>query len=341
MTAANIPQRKGPSGPRAGAVSSGGGNSLVFRPDGVAGGNVYSTWPALVAAAVSIQGPKTVTIDASLAAATIPAGAWDLGAETTIVASAGTLPTPLSLAPGATLVGVVEIVDVAVTKDGASPAILNTDAATQFFYLSGTATVTCAGAGPFLRQAVPSPFTLFVRGLAEVAAGASPVLDTLIAGTTLGVIALDAAFVDAGIIAGPAGGTYYGVVGSAAAFVDPSQPGVPGGVLTVAIWEQSRYVQYDDSLAPPLGASTVQGAIDALKALPGPPYQTDEFVAAAAQTFFVLSFLPIDIPNMEVFVNGVRYNLGSSYTVAALILTWLNSPFVMSAGDNVIVTYQR
>jgi hypothetical protein len=308
----------------------------------VTSGNVYATWPALVVAAFAIQGPKTVAIDTSFAAAVVPAGAWNFGTETIIVGSAGTSPTPLSIAPGATLVGVVDVVDVAVTTNGATPTILNTSAATQFFYLSGTTTVACAGAGPFLRQTVAAPFTLYVRGLAAVNAGASPVLDTLIAGTTLGVVALDAGFIDAGIVAGPAGGTYYGVIGSAAAFVDPSQPGVPGGVIPIANREQSKYIQYDDTLAPPvLGANTVQGAIDALKALPGPPYQTDEFVAAAAQTFFVLSFLPIDIPNMEVFVNGVRYNLGSSYTVAALILTWLNAPFVMSAGDNVIVAYQR
>jgi hypothetical protein len=57
--------------------------TLVYRPGGVAEGNVFTTWPTLVAAAVLIQGPKTVFVDTSVAPgdgqAHAIAGTWNLG----------------------------------------------------------------------------------------------------------------------------------------------------------------------------------------------------------------------------------------------------------------------
>ncbi len=69
--------------PGAGAAASGGDPVLVFRPGGVAGGNVYVDVPTLAAAAKAVQGPKTIFVDLSLAPgdnnAHIPAGTWDFG----------------------------------------------------------------------------------------------------------------------------------------------------------------------------------------------------------------------------------------------------------------------
>jgi hypothetical protein len=52
--------------------------SVVFRPGGVAGGNVYTTWASMMADLAQFQGPKDIYVDDSLAAAHVTAGAWNL-----------------------------------------------------------------------------------------------------------------------------------------------------------------------------------------------------------------------------------------------------------------------
>lgn len=51
-------------------------SAFVYRPGGVAGGNVFVTWESLVTALATVQGPKTVEIDPRLAAAEVPPGTW-------------------------------------------------------------------------------------------------------------------------------------------------------------------------------------------------------------------------------------------------------------------------
>jgi len=51
----------------------------VFRPGGVAKGNVYTDWATLVADAVQVQGRKTIQFDDSVVSpVVIPAGVWDM-----------------------------------------------------------------------------------------------------------------------------------------------------------------------------------------------------------------------------------------------------------------------
>jgi hypothetical protein len=57
---------------------SGAANSFVFRPGGVAAGNVFTTWPSLMAAVNSAPGINSILIDASIAAAHVPAGTWNV-----------------------------------------------------------------------------------------------------------------------------------------------------------------------------------------------------------------------------------------------------------------------
>lgn len=61
----------------------GGGSSLfiadgiIFRPGGVAGGNVFTTWASAFAALQSVQGATTLYVDSSIAAANVPPGTYD------------------------------------------------------------------------------------------------------------------------------------------------------------------------------------------------------------------------------------------------------------------------
>ena len=67
---------------------------LVFRPGGVPGGNVYTTWPTLYTAITLMQGPKTVAVDSHLAAANVPAGTYALD-EVTFEPGTSQANTPL------------------------------------------------------------------------------------------------------------------------------------------------------------------------------------------------------------------------------------------------------
>jgi hypothetical protein len=64
-----------------------GGNVLVYQPGGTAGGNVFTNFALLATAAQTIQGPKIIWIDPTLAGgdgnAHVPAGTYTVGPEVT------------------------------------------------------------------------------------------------------------------------------------------------------------------------------------------------------------------------------------------------------------------
>jgi hypothetical protein len=64
---------------RAARAAANPGATFVFRPGGIAGANVYTDWPSLMAARAQIQGQAWIQIDDSIVSpATVPAGAWNL-----------------------------------------------------------------------------------------------------------------------------------------------------------------------------------------------------------------------------------------------------------------------
>lgn len=86
--------------------------NLVFRPGGVADGNVYTDWAALVAAAQQIRGYKTIQFDDSIVSpCVIPAGAWNM-AEcewTGFLLGASPNTVQISLADGATFINLRKV----------------------------------------------------------------------------------------------------------------------------------------------------------------------------------------------------------------------------------------
>lgn len=80
----------------------GGGGSqttFVYRPGGVAGGNVYTSWAALYAALNAVDGPCVVQLDNSAGAVLIPAGTYDL-LDVKLIGLGGKLLTQANLAEG-------------------------------------------------------------------------------------------------------------------------------------------------------------------------------------------------------------------------------------------------
>src|SRR5271163_1230564 len=66
----------GPPGPPGPPGPSGAGSGIIFRPGGVAAGNVYTTWATAYTALVAANGAATVYVDSSLAPAVVPPGVY-------------------------------------------------------------------------------------------------------------------------------------------------------------------------------------------------------------------------------------------------------------------------
>jgi hypothetical protein len=66
----------------------------------------------------------------------------------------------------------------------------------------------------------------------------------------------------------------------------------------------------------------------------------DNFTATALQTSFQLTG-KCNSSRIFCFVNGVRYRLSVSFTLDNVtgVVTWLNAPFTLGAGDEVSFEY--
>ena len=70
----------------------------------------------------------------------------------------------------------------------------------------------------------------------------------------------------------------------------------------------------------------------------GFPIQENVFAPANLQTVFTLS--NVWAGNYAVvYVNGIEYVLGSDFTIAGTTLTWLDVPFTLALGDQLVVDY--
>jgi hypothetical protein len=72
----------------------------------------------------------------------------------------------------------------------------------------------------------------------------------------------------------------------------------------------------------------------------GGAFTENEFNATAAQTVFTLSssFAPGGLSIL--FVNGIGYAEGTEYTISGTTLTWLDVPFILDAGDRVVIKFE-
>ena len=79
--------------------------TLVFQPGGVAGGNVYTSWPALMTDFGLTKGPIEIAIDASFSGGTanIPVGIWDLQSRGSIINAIPGFFTTVNIVDGAQL----------------------------------------------------------------------------------------------------------------------------------------------------------------------------------------------------------------------------------------------
>jgi hypothetical protein len=130
---------------------------FVYRPGGVAAGNVYTSWPAVVAAMAAVEGCKMLEFDDSIVSpAPVPAGAWTMNGVTWTGARVSeTDVTQVQIADGASFTGLRRFSGFLLVEFlGSAPAVadLADDDAVYFEHVIG---IQCAGTAPmFLVSAV-------------------------------------------------------------------------------------------------------------------------------------------------------------------------------------------
>ena len=69
-------------------------------------------------------------------------------------------------------------------------------------------------------------------------------------------------------------------------------------------------------------------------------FAEDDFTPLNGQTVFALSS-PMIVGGLSIVtVNGVVYTKGVDYTIAGVVLTWLNALFALANTDSLVARYQ-
>jgi hypothetical protein len=214
---------------KAGAGQSGAlGPVLVFRPGGVAGGNVYTDWALLMAAAAVRAGHKTIEIDTSLGAANVPAGAWNLDDVTLVPrVPAGTGATTLTFEQGATITyELLEVRGPLQLVQASSVVVATAQENSLLLLLYGANIKVQPAAAPFLEVTAAEVAAQIVALAAGIGQNNNPVIQ-VDAGAICTIHAYDQAGIHSDALSG--GGT-------AIVFYDASSaPGAPQTVATLTL----------------------------------------------------------------------------------------------------------
>jgi hypothetical protein len=125
-----------------------GASTVVWRPGGVSAGNVFATWPEVVAQVAKMNGEITIAVDATIVPVpVIPAGAWDLrppgvtGPVFLVNGTPGNVDPFITIANApVTINGLTGIRDLQIDNNSTSNVISST-ASQLNFYLEGTASI--------------------------------------------------------------------------------------------------------------------------------------------------------------------------------------------------------
>lgn len=150
------------------------GNAVIFKPGGVAGKNLYTTWPDVMTAVALLKGPTTIYFDDSnVTPAVIPAGVYALDNVTFDNWKQGQS-TNVQVAAGVTWTGLVAI-------NNLNIEFLNTavvESLTQrAMFFEGT-TITASGTAPIWEIPLGAQFQCY-KGTFLNGTPASPVVDVL------------------------------------------------------------------------------------------------------------------------------------------------------------------
>ena len=201
--------------------------TFVFQPGGVAGGNVFTTWAALMAAAALSLGAKWVEYDNTLGACHITAGTWNIDLFTFSPAFSNGTNRNLIVDVGVVLNFVtVTSYNVAwVNNATATPCIVPNTASQSWRMSSGT--LSCGvGAAPMFDCQNGGTLSVTCQVSAQLSTGSGPSIQCDAGGTTV-VRLTDFSILQASALTG--GGT-ISVQFADSATVSQTQPGAVGAL---------------------------------------------------------------------------------------------------------------
>jgi len=238
--------------------------TFVFRPGGVAGGNVYTTWATLYAAFSAVEGPKWVQVDSSLAVATVPAGTWDVR-DVNWVGHFGDLgaSAQLDFADGAKFTNLSSISQVLSFVSHSTSSVVDVPLGTTYVvYLHEGVNIGCDGTAPFFSVGATNLVLVTFVSAAIVDLG-YPVVDLYDAGSQVIVVGFDmgsdalSGRLDPDTISGIAGSTLL-LPRDSNSNLSTTQPSFLGTITRIDLDAATR-IYYALS---PLTTSTVSGAMD-------------------------------------------------------------------------------
>lgn len=247
------------TGTAGGGPSGTASNLLVFQPNGTAGGNVFTDFGLLHTAAVAINGPILLYVDGTDNgnAATVPAlgGPWHFPNPETLIKGPWNVAISLTLTLQASLSGVLEFEDIIVQQGSQLTPALSFASGTTFLKMTGTVFLGSATTPLVEVSGAGTSLQIDEFRSSEFGDGVNATITTGAGATTTFALQDDSSLND---LTPGGGGTYQCFVFSVAAF--------NGSNIADTLDTFAALLGYNDSLvAPALGVTQVQAAIDALK----------------------------------------------------------------------------
>ena len=186
-----------------------GDTAVVFRPGGVAGGVVYTSWTALYAAIITLDVARvTVTFDNSLAPCNIPAGSYSLPNVyfEAILGTALVTPVQVTLQNGCVFTAFPGVGNlITLVSESSTPVFVVPD--NYLIGLQFTGTLTSLTGAPMIQ--VPAGLTLFLILLSDssISGTAGFPLIELVGNATLAILLAEAATLGDNTIGGGATST--------------------------------------------------------------------------------------------------------------------------------------
>jgi len=213
---------------------AGSASVLVFRPGSSgAAGNVFPTWPALVASAQAVQGLKWIVVDDTIEPCVVPAGQWKLGGYSIMVGrppALGAGRALLTFQDLAKLVDVFEFVALDLTSESSEQVMESGDyagmgEAVEFWLRMGTSLTTTGTSYFFRTSSGPSNSTWWLTEDSTVVtpAQSASVLAAISRSTSLKVMAGDVSVVERLTLEGQGNAPCIGVIVNSGALIDPNQ----------------------------------------------------------------------------------------------------------------------
>ena len=334
----------GPPGP-------GGSGDVVYRPGGVPIDNVFDTWAGAHAAATALAGSNGIArlqiADSIVSPAPIgPAAVYDFLDGRIWLTGRITGSRVLStVGGGVSFVGLANIRDNLSLVSVATTPIITPPSGTKLYLNNGAQIASSGQAAPFISLSLSKTMLIELDGFNSMigggASGGAPTVEVA-EGSTCNVYSGELSEIATDAFTGQ--GTLAVRNASASSFLG-SQAGL--FFYTIDRSVKAKQIDYTPTTAtdwnpppdsPHVALDQLAARVMALEAVVG-AQQIDDFTAIATQTIFTLTQTPLDVNDVEFFVNGIAYE-GDEYTVVGNVLTWNNTAFTMAGGEECRAVYQ-